>query len=136
MCVRIDRAQPIPEADLAAWQEEIQRLYENEIEIHFAAEELVLFPCARQFPELVPLVGELESEHAALRKAFSQAQAPTTSAEDLAALARTLSAHIRKEERQLFQEMQGLMSAEELQTLGVGLEAALKNSVQSCALPR
>ena len=53
LCVRIDRAQPIPDADLQAWQEEIEQHFEQEIKFHFAAEESVLFPAARGFPELV-----------------------------------------------------------------------------------
>ena len=39
LCVRIDRAQPIPAEDLQAWQAEIEQLFEQEIGIHFAAEE-------------------------------------------------------------------------------------------------
>jgi len=44
LCVRIERASPIPEADLAAWEMEVARLFEQEIKIHFTAEEEVLFP--------------------------------------------------------------------------------------------
>jgi hypothetical protein len=43
LCVRIDRAQPIPDADLQAWQAEIEQHFEPEIRVHFAAEESVLF---------------------------------------------------------------------------------------------
>jgi hypothetical protein len=51
------------------------------------------------------------------------------------ALAQQLSAHIRKEERRLFQRSQELMSAEELATLGAKLGDALKDAAQSCMLP-
>ncbi len=47
LCVRIDRAQPIPDADLEAWQAEIEQQFAQEIRIHFSAEESVLFPAAR-----------------------------------------------------------------------------------------
>ena len=70
LCVRIDRAQPIPVADLQSWQAEIEQHFEQEIKVHFSAEEQVLFPAARQFPELVPLVEELIADHAALRESF------------------------------------------------------------------
>src|SRR5579863_1118586 len=135
LCVRIDRAQPIPEADLDSWQAEINQLYDQEIEIHFSAEERVLFPAARKFPELGPLVEGLVADHGAMRELFSQAQARCLSSEGLNAFAQQLSAHIRKEERQFFQRMQDLMSAEELATLGAQLEVALKDATQSCILP-
>lgn len=135
LCVRIDRAQPIPDADLPAWQSEIEQHFAQEIRIHFSAEERVLFPSARQFPELIPLVDELIVDHASLRESFSQAEARRMSAESLAAFAHELSAHIRNEERQLFERLQQLMNARELAVLGAQLEQALKDAAQSCILP-
>jgi hemerythrin-like domain-containing protein len=135
LCVRIDRAQPIPAADLPAWQAEIEQHFEREIKVHFSAEEQVLFPAARELPELIPLVEDLIADHTALRESFSQAQAYRMSTETLPAFAQHLSAHIRKEERQLFERLQQLMSPEELSALGTRLETALKDAVQSCSLP-
>jgi hemerythrin-like domain-containing protein len=134
LCVRIDRAQPIPDADLQAWQIEIEQHFAQEVQFHFAAEEEVLFPAARQFMELVPLVEELIAEHALLRELFAQAEARRMSADNLRAFAQQLSAHIRKEERQLFERMQQLMEPAELANLGLRLEAALKDAAQSCIL--
>jgi|ERR1700720_721742 hemerythrin-like domain-containing protein len=135
LCVRIDRAQPVPDADLEAWQAEIEQHFAQEIKIHFSAEESVLFPAARQFSELIPLVEELSAEHASLRKSFSEAEDRRMSAGGLPVFAQRLSAHIRKEERQLFESLQALMSTSELTALGAQLEDALKDSAQSCALP-
>jgi hemerythrin-like domain-containing protein len=135
LCVRIDRAQPIPAADLDAWQSEIEQHFEQEIQIHFSAEERELFPAARQLPKLIPLVEELIADHAALRESFSQGKARTMSGETLPAFAQRLSAHIRKEERQLFEQLQQLLSPEELTELGVQLETALKDAAQSCIVP-
>ncbi len=135
LCVRIDRAAPIPDADLQAWQAEIEQHFEQEIRVHFAAEESVLFPIARGFPELSPLVDDLVAEHASLRVSFSQAETRRMSAESLSVFAQQLSAHIRKEERQLFEGLQQLMSSEELAVLGIRLAAALKGTEQSCILP-
>ncbi|MGA7697172.1 MAG: hemerythrin domain-containing protein [Candidatus Sulfotelmatobacter sp.] len=134
LCVRIDRAQPLPNADLQAWQAEIEQHFEQEIKIHFAAEEQVLFPAARRFSELGSLVEELIAEHTSLRESFSQAKAQRMSAEDLPAFAQQLSTHIRKEERQLFERLQQLMTSKELADLGVQLEAALKDATQFCIL--
>ena len=105
LCVRIDRASPIPVADLEAWQLEITQLFQQEIAIHFAAEEDVLFPAARKFAELAPLVEELLAEHMILRGDFSQAEARAMSTDGLLGFAQRLAAHIRKEERQLFQRL-------------------------------
>jgi hemerythrin-like domain-containing protein len=135
LCVRIDRASPIDDADLAAWQAEIAQHFETEIRIHFAAEELALFPAARKFPELNPLVEELLFDHFMLREFFAKAEAHKMSATDLPAFGLLMSTHIRKEERQLFERMQELMNPEELALLGQTLEVALKDSAQACALP-
>jgi iron-sulfur cluster repair protein YtfE (RIC family) len=135
LCVRIDRAQPIPDKDSEAWQIEVAQEFEQEIRFHFAAEEEVVFPAARRFGELIPLVEELISEHKSLRESFAQAAARQLSAEDLPILARQLSDHIRKEERQLFEKMQQLIDPPDLSNIGMGLEAALKGATHACRLP-
>ena len=135
LCVRIDRASPIPEADLKSWQTEIVQIVQSEIRIHFAAEEQILFPAARRFAEILPLLEELASDHAALRESFAQADSGKMSATDLSEFAQRLSAHIRKEERQLFERLQGLMNQEELAKMGDELEGALRDATQTCALP-
>jgi hemerythrin superfamily protein len=135
LCVRIERASPIAGSDLAAWHAEISQLFAQEVNIHFAAEEAVLFPAARKFSELAALVEELSNEHAVLRQDFAQAEAGSLSAEGLRRFAKRLSAHIRKEERQLFQGMQELMNAEQLANLGRQLDDALKDAAQVCTLP-
>ncbi len=135
LCVRIARASPIPEADLAAWQAEIAQLFQSEIRIHFAAEEGVLFPAARGFTELALLVEELLSDHEWLRGQFERAAAELVMPEDVRALAERLSAHIRKEERQLFERLQERMSVEEITSTGRKLDEALKDSQQACILP-
>ena len=135
LCVRIERASPVPEAGLDAWQAEIAQTFQQEIGFHFAAEESVLFPAAREFAALRTLVDELLAEHAVLREDFETARARTMSAQALLAFTQRLSAHIRKEERKLFEGMQELMSADELGKLGARLEDALKDAAQSCVMP-
>jgi len=135
LCVRIDRAQPIPPANLKDWQAEIAQIFEQEITFHFAAEEAVVFPAARSFPELTPLVEELIAEHAVLRNSFSLAQGRCLSTQTLPEFGQRLSAHIRKEERQLFEPLQRFLTGPDLAALGVQLENALKEAAQSCVLP-
>ena len=135
LCVRIDRASPIASADLVAWQAEITQIFRTEITFHFAAEEKVLFPAARGFEGLHSLVDELLGDHEALREYFRRGEARELSASDLLAFAKRMSAHIRKEERQLFERMQELMNPEKLALLGKNLEDVLKDATQACSVP-
>jgi hemerythrin-like domain-containing protein len=135
LCVRIDRAQPIPAPDLEAWQSEIAQHFEQEIKIHFAAEESALFPAARKFEELSPIVENLLSDHLWLRDRFAAAKDRKMQPLDVVDLAQRLSAHIRKEERVLFERLQELMSEDELGALGRRLEDALKDAAKACMLP-
>jgi hemerythrin-like domain-containing protein len=135
LCVRIDRASPVSQADLSAWQAEVTQHFQSEIRIHFAAEEQVLFPAARAFEELNPLVGELLAEHQVLREYFVLAEAHQLSATSLSDFGQRMSAHIRKEERLFFESVQRLMSPKELELLGRNLENALKEAAPVCSLP-
>jgi hemerythrin-like domain-containing protein len=135
LCVRIDRAQPKAEADSELWQAEMAKHFQQEINIHFAAEELVLFPAAKEFSELASLVEELCREHTMLREDFAQAEARSLSVKGVLAFAQRLSAHIRKEERQLFERVQELMSKEEIASLGAILEETFKDAALVCTLP-
>lgn len=134
LCVRIDRAKPIPEKDLPSWQAEIGEYFEHEIKVHFAAEEAEIFPAARRFSELTSLVEELLADHISLREWFCEAEARRLSAENLPVFAGALSAHIRKEERRLFERLQELLTPEELEALGNRLETALAEAQQACIL--
>jgi hemerythrin-like domain-containing protein len=135
LCVRIDRASPIADADLDAWQSEIAQHFHNEIKIHFAAEEQVLFPAAQRFEELTPLIDELISDHAWLRDRFTEAENKRMQSAEISEFARRLSTHIRKEERQLFESLQKLMSENELDLLGSQLATALTDAEQACIVP-
>jgi hemerythrin-like domain-containing protein len=135
LCVRLDRAVLAGEVDVEAWQAEIQQIFQQEIGIHFAAEEQELFPAAVRFPEMQALVDELLSEHAVLRDLFARAETRTLDAPGLKIFADTLAAHIRKEERQLFEGMQQRMSSQELARLGTALERALADASKACLLP-
>ncbi|MBV8049690.1 MAG: hemerythrin domain-containing protein [Acidobacteriaceae bacterium] len=135
LCVRLDRAIQAKDVDVQAWQAEIRTLFEQEIAVHFAAEEKVVFPSAARFEELAVLVKELQSEHAALRELFLRAASGELGEKDLATIGETLSHHIRKEERQMFEGLQKLMSSEELSRLGTELKQHLKDAAESCLLP-
>ena len=135
LCVRLDRAlRPAGTVDLDPWQLEVHQLYADEVQFHFAAEEKILFPAARRFSLLVALVEELSGEHERLRKYFVRAGQGTMDQAELATFVKLLSAHIRKEERQLFEAIQTQMPPEELKSLGTDLARALEDAVQVCRL--
>jgi hemerythrin-like domain-containing protein len=135
LCVRLDRAIQAGEIDLEAWQAEIQQQFESEISIHFAAEEKELFPAAARFSEMQSLVNELLAEHDLLRDYFARAAARSLDRKMLADFGERLVQHIRKEERQLFEELQKLMSPQTLAALGTALDARLQEASQACAQP-
>lgn len=135
LCVRIERASPIPQANVSAWEAEVKHLFESETDVHFEAEEQIVFPAAEKFDDLRPLVQQLISEHSMLRTMFAKAKTGAMSSNEVLALAQQLSSHIRKEERQLFEGMQQLLGRDELIVIGGRLDAALKNADQSCMLP-
>lgn len=135
LCVRLDRAIQAEEVDIEIWQAEIQQQFESEIAIHFAAEEKELFPAAARFHELRKVVDELLAEHMVLRDYFARATARSLDQPSLANFSEKLVQHIRKEERQLFEGMQKVMTSQALAALGAALDAALHDASQACTLP-
>jgi hemerythrin-like domain-containing protein len=135
LCVRLNRAALSTPTELAAWQTEIQQHFEQEIQIHFTAEETDLFPAAARYPELSPLVEELIAEHAQLRDHFAKAASRTLDRKDVREFAELLSAHIRKEERQLFEGMQRAIPPEELLQIGACLDRSLAAASELCIVP-
>jgi hemerythrin-like domain-containing protein len=135
LCVRIERAIQAGEIDTQAFQSEIVQIFEQEILSHFEAEEELVFPTADRFPELKVLISELLVEHAVLREMFELAGRGELDSSLLKKFAGLLSSHIRKEERQLFEQLQGLMSGPEMSDLGIALQEKLVSAQQACLLP-
>ncbi len=137
LCVRIDRALKAGEVALEPWQSEIEHLFLSELRYHIAAEEAVLFPAAEGLDGLTTLVGELRIEHQALRRYAGRSATRELTRPELEVFAKTLSHHVRKEERRLFEEMQKLLPARELAQLGEALDKYFRESGMpgaSCAL--
>ena len=140
LCVRLERelksGARTPQ-QLAAWQAEIEQIFRDEIRYHFEAEEKLLFPAARRQAGLRILVDELLAEHVRLRDLAQQAAARSLGAEGLQRFAESLSAHIRKEERQLFESCQAQVPAAEMERLGAAMDDYFQSSGMpeaSCAL--
>ena len=122
LCVRIERAAIATAEEAAQWRNEVALLFEQEIRFHFEAEERVLFPAAERFDELRQLVDELKRDHVALRAACAAAAEGRLDAAELREFAARLAAHVRREERELFEGMQKLLPHEELTKLGAAVE--------------
>ena len=135
LCVRINRAALRTPAEVKAWQSEMQQHFELEIRYHFAAEEAHVFPAARNYPELVSFIEELLAEHQQLREYFAQASAAKLDGAGVRRFAETLSRHIRKEERQLFEELQKRMARESLEEIGRQIDRVLAEAPQACITP-
>ncbi len=134
LCVRLDRALQAGDVDVRDWHAEIHEQFEQEIAFHFAAEEKELFPVAAKFQELQPLVKELLQEHVVLRDLFARAAAGNLDLKTLPIFVEKLAHHIRKEERQLFEGMQKVMSADELASIGAALDRELERLPKTCNL--
>ena len=128
LCVRIERGLRDGQADPAALQEDAAALFRDEIEYHFRAEEQVLFPGLWRVESLQTLIDELRVEHVSLRRYGAQAAAGKLTAADLQVFAGSLSAHVRKEERQLFEQAQAALPHAELERLGRELDAFFGSS--------
>ena len=141
LCVRIGKAfeQAHATPDVHPWEQEIVQQFDNEISYHFQVEENVLFPAAEKHGELLDLVDALRIEHTLLRRAVERARSRQFTVTDLQVFAASLSEHIRKEERQLFETMQDLLSSEELDRLGTSMQQFFNASGMpgaSCAISK
>jgi hemerythrin-like domain-containing protein len=135
LCVRLERAPKADAEQLAQWNREVDHIFRFEIRFHFDAEERLLFPEAIKFPEIAPLVNELLREHGILRRPFDRAANAELDATGLTEFATMLSAHVRKEERQLFERCQGLMTPEQMSLIGTAMNEYFKAMPgASCAI--
>ena len=94
--------------------------FDAEIQAHFAIEEDVLFPALGAYPGAAALIDELQVEHVEIQAVVAAIRAGAGRS-DLERFCLLLPAHIRKEEQQLFQQAQQLLSREELARLGTQL---------------
>src|SRR3954467_9614711 len=140
LCVRIGKA--FAEAgetpDVHPWEAEIVKQFDEEISFHFLAEEKHLFPAASQFEELWELLDELRIEHTLLRRNVERARAKNFTVTDLQVFTASLSEHIRKEERSLFEALQRLLTPEEMDHVGTAMQEFFQSSGmlgETCSLP-
>ncbi len=140
LCVRIGKAfaEVHDTPDVHRWEQEIVQLFDQEIAFHFVAEEKYIFPVADQWEELQQLIDELRIEHTLLRRNVDRARNRQFTVTDLQVFTATLSEHVRKEERQLFQAMQKLLTPEKLAEIGGQMDMYFQSSGisgPSCSIP-
>ena len=122
LTVFIDRglkAEPTREKGLEL-ADKVARAAAAELLGHFRVEEEVLFPAVRPFLASGELLDELIAEHRVMEDLILRI-AQATDEERIPILKRfgkVLHGHIRTEERQLFQEIQGRLSESQLQEIG------------------
>jgi len=129
LCVLTRRAMaadPSPEK-LVKLARRIAERYEVELANHFEIEEQVLFPlCGPQ-----PLVADLIAEHRRLEAMVADLQ-ESPSVERLEEFCALLTSHIRREENQLFEEVQRELPREELDRAGAEID---RLAVRVCLPP-
>jgi hemerythrin-like domain-containing protein len=102
--------------------------YEMELVNHFEIEEQTLFPECAATPVPGDLIDELIADHRAVEALVAQLRAAPSAAllERFCAL---LSAHIRREESELFEQIQRALPAEVLERLGSEID---RRAVRIC----
>ena len=123
--------------DRRAQADRLAAFYEGTLQPHFAAEEAEVFPLAeRLLPDHGDLVEALRKDHADLRAEILALSARTDAelAVRLPALGTRLEAHVRSEERVLFEAVQKAASPAELERLGAKLAQERQRSL-ACMAP-
>lgn len=107
------------------------KFFEENLIPHFIKEEEVLFPLTRKKNSNVEnLVTELIKQHKEIDLLINKLKDSSQPEDELDELGKLLEAHIRKEERELFQMIQEILSKTEL----IKLEADLGETLFGCKI--
>ena len=112
--------------DRRAQVDRVVAFFAHTLRSHFEVEEAHLFPAVVvHLPDQADLVAQLLDEHDAMRTRIRDLERnPTTDLDGrLPSLGRLLEAHVRREERVLFETMQREMEPADLETLGALLRS-------------
>lgn len=96
--------------------------YEIELTNHFGIEEQLLFPMIERELGKMAIIAELVADHRALEGMIDQIRG-APSAELLEKFCRLLRRHIRREENELFQDIQRRLPAGVLEAVGKEIDA-------------
>ena len=120
--------------DRRAQADRVVAFFAHTLRSHFEVEEAHLFPAVvAHLPGEADLVAQLLDEHDAMgARSRDLERDPTTDLDvRLPSLGRLLEAHVRREERVLFETMQREMEPADLETLGTRLRSRARESA-SC----
>lgn len=112
--------------------------FKSDLLPHFEAEEAHVFPAAaREMADGAREAAALVADHEAMRAMIRGLEADGVSRLDdrLPAFGLLLRAHIRREERELFERMQAACDAATLAAVGAALAAAPLGRGAACAVP-
>ena len=126
LCVMTGRslASDPSSANVAKLAQRVIDRYELELTNHFEIEEQVLFPACGE----LPIITQLITEHRTLEGMVSELRS-TPTAELLERFCALLSAHIRREENELFQQVQAELPREVLDQAGAEID---RRAVRIC----
>src|SRR6185369_13122253 len=126
LCVMMRRSMAAdPSAEnVAKWTRKAIDRYEVELTNHFEIEEQVLFPICGE----APIIAELLADHRAIEGLIGQlrGEASATVLEQFCAL---LTSHIRREENELFEQIQRVLPRAELDRAGAEID---RRAVRIC----
>ncbi len=123
LCVLTDRSlegEASPETIARLSAKAVDR-YDLEISNHFAVEEEVVFPAIEQELGPFPMLHEMVDEHRHLERLVDQLRA-SPDPNVLRQFSALLRKHIRREENELFEELQGRLSRKLLDALGAEID--------------
>lgn len=119
LCVLTERSlrsDPLPETIAMLARKAVDR-YDIELTNHFAIEEQVLFPLIERELGQMPAVSELIAGHRALARMIDEMRANPTAAM-LEGFCAMLRSHVRREENELFEDIQQRLPAHSLEVAG------------------
>jgi hemerythrin-like domain-containing protein len=119
------------DANVARLAARVWDRFELELVNHFALEEDLLFPAIETELGPAPLVAELIAEHRSMEQMAHKIRHGTTP-DALSAFAALLRAHIRREENELFEQVQGRLSLATMERLGAEFES---RAIRICLEP-
>jgi iron-sulfur cluster repair protein YtfE (RIC family) len=105
--------------------------FEQNLIPHFKKEEELLFPLSKKKnPDIEKLVKELVEQHREIYVLIDKLKLSLESENELDELGKLLETHIRKEERELFQMIQEVLSEDEFEKL----ENDLGEAINTCMI--
>lgn len=120
-------------ADMNGKMKYALQTFQNDLIQHFKDEENILFPAAKgKSIQADKLIDELIEDHKFFYEKFPALHNCANLIDEMDSIGRKLEAHIRNEERILFNLIQELLNEEELEIIRTEIENSRKEYLKSC----